>query len=205
MSTPVQTKDEGHRPNPTVPVMLSPMTGLDDPVTFAFHRLTYNTWFEGRCWTDVFKLIIESYRLRVATQRDLDGKPRHVPNDEKRAVADGLRKFLHLAEEVPELLPKEWNWVHAARCKVLAGDEDIKNWYSLEYLPNEDEIAEWYQDNFFPAQLQIFAKLVYGTDVADQDAEILWGMMLVGEEMAKGEGDEIPTVQTPRQSLWERR
>ncbi|KND90042.1 hypothetical protein TOPH_05350 [Tolypocladium ophioglossoides CBS 100239] len=203
MSTPEQIKDEDHRHKATVPVMLSPKTGLDDPVTFAFTRLTYNTWFEGRRWTDVFKLLIDSYRLRLATQRDLDGKPRRVPDEERREVANGLRRFLHLAEEVPGLLPQEWNWVHATRCKLLAGcDEDITNWYSLEYLPNEDEITEWYEDDFFSVQLQIFAKLVYGTDVAGQDAEILWGIMLVGEKMARGKDDEIPTVQTPRRVLW---
>lgn len=195
MSNQEQAKDEGYQPQATFSSTLSPTTGLDDPVTFAFSRLCYNTWFEGRCWTDVFKLLIDSYRLRVATQRDLDGKSRRVPKKEKREVADGLRKFLRLAEAVPELLPQEWNWVLAARCKVLARHGDgITNWYSLDYLPNEDEIAERYQDSFFPGQLQIFAKLVYGTDVGDQDAEILWGIMRLGEDMAKGNDDDIPTI-----------
>ncbi|POR38511.1 Uncharacterized protein TPAR_01298 [Tolypocladium paradoxum] len=199
MSTQEQTMDENHQPNATAPLARSPRVGLDNPVTFAFTRLTYNTWFEGRCWTDVFKLLIDAYRLRLAAQRDLDGKPRRVPDEEKREVADGLRKFLDLAEEVPGLLPLGWNWVHAARCRILAGrNDDITNWYSLEYLPNEDEMVEWYEDLFFPLQLQIFAKLVYGTDVPRQNAKILWRIMLQSEGLLQSRHYEIPTVQTER-------
>ena len=149
MSTQEQINDEDCQPKAILPSIFSPTTGLDSAVTFAFTRMCYNTWFEGRCWRDVYKLLLDAFRLRLVTQRDLVGKSRRILEEEKSEIVDGLRNFIHLAEAVHELLPQDWNWVHAILCEGLACYHDTAEWYSLEYLPNEDEIAERYQDGLF--------------------------------------------------------
>ncbi|KAF6830033.1 mynd domain-containing protein, partial [Colletotrichum musicola] len=110
------------------------------------------TYFHERPETDVYNLLIDTYRHRTwkhsitLTSGAVDGRP-------------GFSTFLDKAEKAKSvsggvpLLPKWWNEEKRKECEAL-GATDAKEWSSLAWKVSKDDIQRHYGDISLTMQLR---------------------------------------------------
>ncbi|RDW72369.1 zinc finger MYND domain-containing protein [Aspergillus mulundensis] len=129
-----------------------------------YHKLQSKTWLHDRPYDDVYKLLIDTYRLRMYNQWALQG---HADEDSIYAsgVSDGyagFSRFLRLVERRYGLLPDDWSYSDVVDC-VNYG---LRNeWSDLNGKVNETSIFAYYGSQSVVAELKIFAWQIYGWDV----------------------------------------
>lgn len=136
---------------------------MDQPIPNPFTRLDTGKWLHDRPEVDVYRLLIESYRMRMEDDYTIEGDP-----DEDSiygGASDGLpgfRRYLRRVSSKTGLLPSWWTAENAKLCQKLgkAGGED---WYDLSACIEKSDIIEHYGDPQFPMQLRMFGEAVYGT------------------------------------------
>ncbi|KAL7946592.1 hypothetical protein V8C42DRAFT_321153 [Trichoderma barbatum] len=142
-------------------VRLSPTKGLEQPIAMPFHRLNEGTWLHNRPEADVYKLLVDAYRLRVEDTYVFKGE---LMEDSihagRKSGIHGFRKFLKCAATVPGLLPPWWNKEKRKACEKLGMDES--QWANLRFATQKSDIMEHYGDRLFPMQLRMLAEAVYG-------------------------------------------
>ncbi len=136
---------------------LSPPKGLDSPVTMPFTRLERDTWLHDRLEKDVYRLLIDAYRMRMEDNYVIDhdadedgiygGAPDGLP---------GFRRFLQKAAR-SDVLPPWWNDTKKQECEQLGMDHQQSNWYDLARSIKKSDIVEHYGDPRFPMQLRMLA------------------------------------------------
>ncbi|KAL7621082.1 hypothetical protein AAE478_008394 [Parahypoxylon ruwenzoriense] len=147
---------------------LSPPRGLEQPITKPFSRLDNGTWLHDRPETDVYRLLIDAYRLRVTD--DCSGDP------------DRLRGFQHFLDLVAsrKLLPPWWTHEKGEACKTLAMDPS--QWQHLQRTINKSDIIEHYGDKHFPMQLRMLAEAAIGRGVGGADGTQMRTLMVAMEQ-----------------------
>jgi len=136
-----------------------PPQALLDELTKPFHHLHTRTWLHGRPVKDVYKLLVDTFRLRQADnwnlekQRDSDSVYSGAPNS-----LSGFRRFLGLAEGRKGLLPPWWSAEYREAC-VASGIEE--GWSSLAVRREKGEIIEHYKNGYMPMQMRLFGEQVY--------------------------------------------
>ncbi|KAK0766242.1 hypothetical protein N5P37_001134 [Trichoderma harzianum] len=142
-------------------IRLSPTKGLELPISMPFTRLDEGTWLHNRPETDVYKLLIDSYRLRVEDTHVFKGE---AMEDSIYAGCKngrrGFRKFLRRAATIPGLLPPWWTKEKSTACEKFGMVPS--QWQNLRYTARKREIMEHYGDHLFPMQLRMLAEAVYG-------------------------------------------
>ncbi|KAI8167377.1 hypothetical protein K4K49_005289 [Colletotrichum sp. SAR 10_70] len=135
--------------------------GLKSPVhpEKGWNRLGKGTWFHGRPETDVYKLLIDAYRLRMDDRWDIakakEPGSLYVPGatDGK----EGFRIFLDKAEntkseEGKPMLPTWWNAEKRKECEALGAD--TTQWTSLAKKVKKWDIHIHYDDMALAMQLR---------------------------------------------------
>ncbi|CAM1507505.1 Fc.00g071460.m01.CDS01 [Cosmosporella sp. VM-42] len=159
---------------------LSPPKGLDKPIVNTFTRLDNNTWLHDRPETDVYRLLLDAYRLRAEDEHNLEGK----------ADADGLyggasdslrpfQRFLRRAASRPDLLPPWWNEEKKLACERFGMDQD--QWQNLRSGIEKSDIIEHYGDAKFPMQLRFLGEAIIGKGPGGQDGTMMRKMMVMQE------------------------
>ncbi|KAI9688608.1 MAG: hypothetical protein M1820_010228 [Bogoriella megaspora] len=165
--------------NNTSPSGSSPMKNLDVQIDKPFTRLDNNTYLHGRSEKDVYKLLIDSFRLREADDYKFEGE---VSEDSIYAGAPtsitGFHDFLQLAKTRGNLLPDWWSQYKEEDCENF-GDND--QWSNLGHAVEKKDIQEHYGHNQMPMQLRMLAETVYGSGPAGQDGTSMRLMMKSAE------------------------
>ena len=154
---------------------------LDTFVEKPFTKLHTKTWLHDRSEKDGFKLLIDSYRMRMEDmykfgEPEADSLYSGAPNGQK-----GFRRFLRLAEAKPNLLSAWWSPSKNAECMEF-GKTD--NQHGLEFVIEKSDIVEYYGNNDMPMQLRMFAEQVYWTGPGGQSGARMLAMRMALE----GEG-----------------
>ncbi|KPM35422.1 hypothetical protein AK830_g11166 [Neonectria ditissima] len=137
----------------------SPPKGLDKPVSQPFTRLDNNTWLHDRSETDVYRLLIDSYRLRVEDDYSFDGDaPRDSIYGGSPNGLKGFNRYLNTAQSRKGLLPDWWDQKKRSACLALGMDSS--QWQDLRCAVEKSDIIEHYGDAQFPMQLRMFAEAV---------------------------------------------
>ncbi|KAG0651381.1 SET and MYND domain-containing [Hyphodiscus hymeniophilus] len=132
-----------------------------------FHRLNSKTWLHDRPEEDVYKLLIDSYRLRLEDdytfEDDAAEDSIYAGEDDSRV---GFHKFLRRAEEKRGLLPPWWSKAKADACvmsgfRVEAGNVRA----SLACAVEKSDVVEGYGSPLMPMQMQVENREVAGTNV----------------------------------------
>lgn len=142
---------------------LSLPRGLDYGVPKPFTKLTTKTWLRGRTINDVYRLLVEAYRLRMEDDykmtgvhgTDIDCIHGSAPN-----IRISFRRFLEKAPLMPGVLPTWWCERRQHECEEF-GMRD--GWYMLWNVISIDTLVERYGDRDFPTHLRVFASQVLGT------------------------------------------
>ncbi|KAL7933504.1 hypothetical protein V8C35DRAFT_304601 [Trichoderma chlorosporum] len=175
---------------------LSPPKGLDQPISMPFTRLDKGTWLHGRPEIDVYRLLIDAYRLRVEDTYTLEGEL--MEGSIYAGEADGLwgfQEFLETAAEVPGLLPPWWDDEKREACERLG--MDASGWSDLRCAVEKSDIVEQYGDPQFPMQLRMLAEAVYGRGPGGDDGTAMRKMMAAmegGEYGADMQGSMLDTT-----------
>lgn len=174
------------------PPKLSPLKGLDQGIPQPFARLNKGTWLHGRSETDVYRVLIDAYRLHAADTFRIDGlaEPGSLYAGTVNALP-GLRRFLERAAETDGLLPDWWDETKKKACERLGVTP--AQWYDLKRRAEKRHIANYYEDDQFPAQLRLFAEAIYGTSPGNMCTSMARGM-LVAKEQGPAENIEITVL-----------
>jgi mitochondrial splicing suppressor protein 51 len=138
-----------------------PPKGLSGFIDKPFHRLDSRTWLHDRPKNDVYKLLIDVYRLRMNDSSVFDrvidtdsiygGAPHSQPS---------FRRFLRQVEGKPGLLPPWWSPEKATACENVG--MNTNGWSSLAYAIEKKDVLKHYEDPSLPMQLRMFGEQVYG-------------------------------------------
>jgi splicing suppressor protein 51 len=88
--------------------------GLVAPTNLPFTRLDRGMYLHHRPRRDVFRLLLDCYRLHVEESINFDGIK--APNN----LPAGFQQFLALATQRPNFLPAWWDDEAATQCRSLA-------------------------------------------------------------------------------------
>lgn len=179
----------------------SPRKGTDKPVTKPFTRLLNNTWLHDRSEEDVYRLLIDAYRMRV---EDLyvfeavfdEGSVYAAAADDGTIFGDktgvwGFTRFLGKVERAGNgILPAWWNSKKKAECIAMGAGG--KHWQSLKHAVEKSDIQDHYGDPKFPMQLRMFAESIYGVMPGGHHRGAMLATMVVmensGSEGLGGDG-----------------
>ncbi|EFY84134.1 hypothetical protein J3458_003723 [Metarhizium acridum] len=168
---------------------LSPPKGLERGVACPFTRLDNGTWLHDRPEKDVYRLLIDAYRLHVADMYNLEGE---VDDDSLYSGAsDGLRgfqRFLGRVASRPGLLPPWWDASKKRDCEAFGMTPEQGN--ARAYLAcavEKSDITEKYGDPQFPMQLRMLAEAVYGRAPGGSDGTAMRKLMVAMEQGQSGD------------------
>lgn len=142
-----------------------------------FIVLMVKTWLHDRSEADFFKLLIDTYRLRLIQDPKKAGdgdahvdKHNHDHDHGNNSdPTESFRSFLYLFDTNPSLLPKWWTAAKAEECIRLGQDD--QGWSSLRHSLRRSltkaDVIEHHGDEQLGVQLRLFGEQVYGTLLAD--------------------------------------
>ncbi|OJJ57691.1 hypothetical protein ASPSYDRAFT_90976 [Aspergillus sydowii CBS 593.65] len=134
--------------------------GLCASMHSPYRRLLNRTWLHDRPKEEVYKLLIDAYRLY---RDDRSVLTRQVsPDGIYRGVFDSrdeFCRFLNLAESRHGLLPSWWSYQNTGECLSRGMCDD---WSCLAVRVNYSGIIEHYKDTTFASQLKVIARQIYG-------------------------------------------
>lgn len=155
--------------------------GLDQPIAKPFTRLDNGTWLHDRPEKDVYRVLIDAYRLRVEDIYTFEGEvdAGSLYAGEPSGLK-GLRRFLQLASSRPGLLPPWWSAEKQRECEDLGMDSS--QFQNLRCAVQKADIIEHYGDSRFPMQLRMFAEAVYRRGPGGQDGTAMRKAMVAMEQ-----------------------
>lgn len=136
---------------------------LEADVEKPFHKLYAKQWLHGRPEKDVYKLLIDTHRMRVEDHRVFGGQFDMGSNygGAINGGESGFRRFLGLVECQRGLLPSWWSPTKANECIALGLSRP--GWSSLACTVEKSSIVDHYGDRLMPRQLRMFSEQIYGT------------------------------------------
>ncbi|OJD26670.1 hypothetical protein ACJ73_01953 [Blastomyces percursus] len=156
-----------------------PSKGLSVAIDKPFHRLDARTWMHDRPKEDVYKLLIDTYRLRMEDEYKFNGD---VDMDSiYSGVQDGRRgfeRFLGLVNAHSRLLPAWWSQGNVAEC-MAAGTKG--GWSDLGCAIGKRDVIEHYGNSNMPMQLRMFGEQIYGHSPGGHDAAAMLQMQMMIE------------------------
>jgi splicing suppressor protein 51 len=172
------------------PDLLSRNKALEVTITKPFHYIRAGKWLRKRPEKDVFKLLIDVYRLRMDQTfiyggiADNDGL--YGRGVDGRA---GLRRFLGLLQSKRALLPKWWSPSSPTECVAFGSNIErfgFLSWSNLAVTICAEDVVEHYGDPSMPNQLRLFGEQVYGSNpVGTFDGNALLAIHLRAEKAAE--------------------
>ncbi|EEU47058.1 uncharacterized protein NECHADRAFT_78094 [Fusarium vanettenii 77-13-4] len=157
----------------------SPIQGLDEARSSPFTGLKDGSYLYNRSERDVFRILIDCFRLRLEEQSQHDKKG--AEGTIYAGADDSLpafRQFLELAATREDLLPPWWTPEKQRECEEfgMSGTE----FQDLHMALDEPSTTLQYMDSRFPPQLRILAEAIYRNTV---DGTSLFPRLLVLVQM----------------------
>ncbi|KAJ0383515.1 hypothetical protein COL922a_010332 [Colletotrichum nupharicola] len=138
--------------NPSEPPRPTPSRGLEAPIMNAFTNLEKRTFLHNRPEKDVYKILIDCYRLRMEDDAKIVGimEPDSIYASRSSDGKAGFRRFLETASRSVngKLLPPWWNDEKQQECEVMAAD--VSGWSSLKTKLGKADVIQHYGDDHFP-------------------------------------------------------
>ena len=135
------------------------VSALSQPVPKPFTRLRDGFWLHDRPELDVYKVLIDSFRLRIHDEYLLDGVSGSgtVYGGAMDSHADFV-KYLDAAEQRAYIMPSWWTALKRKECDDLSMKQ--LQFHDLRVRLTQAMVVEYYGDSSMPAQLRVFAQAV---------------------------------------------
>ncbi|KAH8881887.1 hypothetical protein GQ53DRAFT_886547 [Thozetella sp. PMI_491] len=162
-----------------LPILPAPVVSRVQPVHDAYGRLERKTWLNDRPKKEVYRLLIDSYRLRVNDNiRNLDIASKDIFDawdTAKTFGPTGFDQFLKFAE-TKGLLPKWWDEKKNKECKKVSVQGG--QFHCLYDMLDLRVVTLRYDDGSMGMQMRMFANDVYQDANNERGIEI--GRLLAG-------------------------
>ncbi|KAM0249633.1 hypothetical protein ACHAP5_002759 [Fusarium lateritium] len=166
---------------------MSPKKGLDSGVPDPFTHLDKGTYLHNRTEKDVYRLLIDTYRLRADDVYNLEGEADQ--DGIYGGAADGLggfKRFLGKVAARRGLLPPWWTPEKQKECEDFG--MDASEWQDLSSATSKQEIIDHYGDPRFPMQLRMLGEAVCGSAPGGGDGTAMRKMMASMESGGGSDG-----------------
>lgn len=162
------------------------LNDLEFHVNKPFTKLDQGTYLHDRPEQDVYKLLIDSYRMRQEDDFKLEKKPRarSVYTGAKSSI-EPFQDYLKLAATRRNLLPPWWNAEKQKECEAFG---ESGAWSDLRKKVTKAETIAHYGDDKMPMQLRMLAEVVYGQGSMGQDGSMMRKMQSQMENGGPGNG-----------------
>ncbi|KAF9975362.1 hypothetical protein BGZ73_001004 [Actinomortierella ambigua] len=162
---------------------------LKKTVDKPFTKLKARTWLHDRPEDDVYKLLVDAYRMRVEDMYVFEGE---LDEDSVYGGAQdgGIRGFNHFLDEVEShdgLLPPWWTPEHRVACVAYGARNDKDHWSGLCWAVEKHDIVDHYGDSLMPMQLRMFCEQIYGFVPGGSKSD---GMLAMQVDIENGRGPE---------------
>ncbi|KAG5664330.1 hypothetical protein KAF25_008064 [Fusarium avenaceum] len=167
---------------------VSPPRGLDSGVPDPFTQLDRGTYLHNRTEKDVYRLLIDAYRLRADDMYNLEGEADQ--DGLYGGAADGrgaFKRFLIKVSAQRGLLPSWWTPEKQKECEDFG--MDAAQWQNLRNRTSKQEVIDHYGDPRFPMQLRMLGEAVCGRAPGGGDGTAMRRMMAAME--TGGGSDEM--------------
>ena len=181
-----------HSTNYSAPRMKSLEQHVPDPFT----RLDDGKYLHDRPETDVYRLLIDAFRMRSEDGMKLENKP--TPNSiytGNPSSIEPFKKFLDQAATRRDLLPPWWDVGHRAECEKFA---ESGEWNDVRNKVTKAQMVEHYGDEKAPMQLRMLAEAVYGVGSMGQNGAGMRKMMRSMESGGPGNGNVMSMMDISR-------
>ncbi|OBT67167.1 hypothetical protein VE03_02665 [Pseudogymnoascus sp. 23342-1-I1] len=119
--------------------------------------LSNDDFLHDRPESDVFILLIDSFRMRVEDEYVFGCNTISIYNGDKPLPL--FKKFLSLAESRQQLLPPWWSPQKRRECEKLS--LDASQWSHLNRAVEKSDIQDHYNDDMMPMKLRILSEKIY--------------------------------------------
>ncbi|KAL2839186.1 hypothetical protein BJY01DRAFT_250604 [Aspergillus pseudoustus] len=144
--------------------MNNPPRHLSKLVKKPYHKLRDRAWLHDRPRQDVYRMLIDAYRLRMDDEWRSSGQadPKSIYCEGVDSGHDGFHTFImqadiaDVANGSAKLMPHDWNVTDVIEC-VTQYSMKKEAWSSLSQKINEDYVYEHYRSYSLGQQLRIFA------------------------------------------------
>jgi splicing suppressor protein 51 len=154
----------------------SHMKGLEKHVSTPFTNLDQGVYLHNRPETDVFKLLIDSFRMRQADDYNFEMKV--TSQSVYVGAPSSIKPFRLYLKEAATLLPSWWTDAKTEEC-VAFGESGA--WSDLRKKVTKSDSINYYGDGKMPMQLRMLAEMVYGSGPMGQDGTGMREMMMQAE------------------------
>ncbi|KAJ4366120.1 hypothetical protein N0V83_007755 [Neocucurbitaria cava] len=156
-----------------------------------FTRLDEGKYLHDRPEKDVFKLLIDSFRMRQADDFNLEHKT--TPNSVYAGASSSIvpfRQYLAKAATRRNILPSWWTADKQKECEAFG---ESGAWSDLRRKVTKQEMIQHYGDDKMPMQVRMLAEAVYGVGTMGQDGSGARRMMMRMENGGSG-NDQIMSM-----------
>ena len=160
--------------------------GLSAPFKKPFHALNNKTYLHNRPEKDVFKILIDSYRMRTEDEYKFTGDvdKDSIYNEAPNGYA-GFQRFLRAAEGRNVILPEWWSTEKAKQC-LRVGQQ--RGWSDLCCAIEKGDVVEHYGNPLMPMQLRMLAEQILESSPFMQSSEAMLQMQM---DVESGEPNAI--------------
>ncbi|KAH0377206.1 hypothetical protein KCU92_g9361, partial [Aureobasidium melanogenum] len=164
---------------------------LSKTVERPFHKLQARTWLHDRPESDVYKLLIDCFRLRQEDEYSFNGDVDHDsiygggPNSKAPFV-----RFLNQAKAAEDILPPWWSNKNTKACVTFGMERGNSDWSSLACCIEKHDIQDHYGSQDMPMQLRMLADQIYGCSLSGQSGSGMLEMKMMMEGATGGSFEE---------------
>lgn len=150
-----------------------------------FTALNNGTWLHNRPKKDVFKLLVDTYRMRVEDEYVFQGDVDEGSLYSGAGPANVLRHFKQFLNKTirlnikNKLLPEWWSNDSLKECIEFARTDDFSN---INYAVEKHDLQEHYSQMDMPMQLRMFSEKIDGTLAAGMSGEAMLQMQVAVEK-----------------------
>jgi splicing suppressor protein 51 len=172
----------GNANNHSAPVLKN----LEHHVPNPFTQLDQGKYLHDRPKQDVYKLLIDSFRMRQQDETQFENKttPKSVYTGAASSI-EPFRKYVAQAAARPGILPPWWTPETQRECEAFG---ESGTWNDLRKKVTKAEVIEHYGDEKAPMQLRMLAEAIIGAGLMGQDGSGMRKMMSSMESGGPGSG-----------------
>ena len=170
----------------------TPVKNLEKQIPNPFTRLDNNTYLHDRPEKDVYKLLIDCFRMREEDNYVLEHDNGDGMYAGKPHALVPFQRFLNFAEDFPTVLPPWWNADKRKACEAMTMDD--ANWSSVKTVIEKSDVIEHYGEQRMPMQLRMLGEAVYGRGPGGQSGAGMRSMMMAMEGGGLGGQDGLTSM-----------